>query len=401
MLELEAARDQILASLPPPVLEEVAPVSAHRRVLAETLHSPVDLPGFDNSAMDGYAVLAQDLKDARANQPVNLRLVGRAAAGEVFSGVIATGDCVRVFTGSPLPQGADAVIMQEDTRVEAASPGTVQFLDSVKPWENVRFRGEDLKRGAMLAAAGEILTAPQIGLLAAAGFARLRVGRRPVVGLLATGSELVEAGQPLGPGGIYESNRATLAALTERAGGVPRIFPLVPDNLAATVAALAKALQDCDIMVTSGGVSVGEADFVRDAFRQLGGQIDFWKVAIRPGRPFAFGRLGEKFFFGLPGNPVSAFVTFLLLVWPALARWQGARKINPPTRPVLLTGPLANLGDRRNFLRVTVDAEGQVREAANQGSHALASLAAANALVEVPAHTTLLPGTTVRAICWD
>ena len=199
------------------------------------------------------------------------------------------------------------------------------------------------------------------------------MGQRPTVGLLATGSELREAGQPLAPGQIHESNRIGLAAHARRAGAAPRIFPLVPDTLAATQAALEQAVSECDVVVTSGGVSVGETDFVKAAFERIGGRLQFWKVAIRPGRPFVFGRRGDKFLFGLPGNPVSALVTFLLLVRPALQRWQGAREVGMPAYPGVLAESLTNPGERRHFMRVRVDAAGNVLLAGLQASHALSS----------------------------
>ena len=292
-------------------------------------------------------------------------------------------------------------MMQEDTRLDPARPGTVQFLDACKPWENVRFQGEDLKRGASLGQPGDQLTAGRLQLLAAAGLTRLDAGRRPLCGLLATGSELLEGGTSLLPGKIFESNRLGLAALAQRAGAETRIFPLVKDTLADTRAALETAFEQCDLVVTSGGVSVGEMDFVKSAFEQLGGELQFWKVAIRPGRPFVFGRCREKFLFGLPGNPVSAFVTFLLLVRPALLRWQGATNLNPAAGSGVLAEPLSNPGDRRLLLRVTVDAAGQVRSAGAQASHTLLSLAAANALVDVPPKTTLASGAFVPLIRWE
>ena len=401
MLELEIALERILALVPPPRPERVALAHAHRRILAERILSPVDLPAFDNSMMDGYAVRAADLAAACADLPVTLQLRGRIAAGEIFTGKIGAGECVRIFTGSPLPAGADAVIMQEDTRPDSSNPGVIQFLDAVKPWENVRFRGEDLKLGAVIGEPGDLLTTGRISLLAAAGVTDVTVGKCPVVGLVASGSELLEGGQALAPGKIYEGNRASLAALAAQAGAIPKIFPLVKDNLADTRAALETAFAECDVVVTSGGVSVGEMDFVKDAFEKIGGELQFWKVAIRPGRPFVFGRCGEKFLFGLPGNPVSAFVTFLLLVRPALSRWQGARDIHLPAHPGTLAEPLANTGARRHFTRVTVDAAGNVRSAGTQASHILSSLASANGLVDVPPKTTVPAGAVVSVLRWE
>ena len=362
--------------------------------------SAVDLPPFDNSAMDGYALRATDVAGASPASPVRLRLAGRILAGGVFSGEMNAGECVRLFTGSLLPRGADAVIMQEDTRIEAGQPGEVFICDPAQPGENIRRGGEDVRRGDLIGHRGEALTPGRIALLTAAGICEAAVGQRPSVGLLATGSELREAGQPLAPGQIYESNRAALAPLIAGAGGVPKIFPLVPDTLADTRAALETAFAECDVVVTSGGVSVGEMDFVKAAFEQLGGQLQFWKVAIRPGKPFVFGRHGKKFLFGLPGNPVSAFVTFLLLVRPALQCWQGAAKVGLRSRPGVLGEALANRGDRRHFVRVRVDAGGRVDSAGRQASHSLSSLAEADGLVDLAAGQTLPAGTTVSVLDW-
>src|SRR5260221_4643017 len=253
ILELETAIARILALIPPPVPEKIALATAHRRVLAERILSPLDLPGFDTSAMDGYAVRAADLHGAGADSPRALELRGRVAAGEIFTGEVAPGICGRLFTGSPLPRGADAVAMQEDTRPDAARPGTIFFLDSVKPWENVRFRGEDVKCGAVIAEPGDVLTAGRINLLAAAGLKEVSVGTRPVAGLLASGSELLEAGHPSAPGKIFESNRLGLAALAAQAGAVPQIFSLVKDTFDDTHAALQTAFHEYDVVVTSRG----------------------------------------------------------------------------------------------------------------------------------------------------
>jgi molybdopterin molybdotransferase len=253
----------------------------------------------------------------------------------------------------------------------------------------------------VLAEPGDALTPARISLLAATGLARVPVGRRPAAGLLATGSELREPGQPLAPGQIYESNRLGLASLIRRAGAVPKVFPLVADSLAATRLALEQAFNQCDVVITSGGVSVGELDFIKQAFEQTGGSLEFWKVAIKPGRPFVFGSCRGKLLFGLPGNPVSALVTFLLLVRPALLRWQGAQDVSLPAYPGVLVEPLANPGQRRHFLRVKVDAAGKVRSAGIQASHILSASATANGLVDVPPETTLPAGKTVSVIRWD
>jgi len=401
MLEFEEALARILAAIPPPAGEVVPLNRACGRVLVEPVASPIDLPPFDNSAMDGYALRSADIASASPAQPVRLRLSGRVAAGETFSGEVSPGTCVRLFTGSPLPRGADAVVMQEDTRTEPKEPHQVLILDTAKSGENVRLRGGDIKQGATLAEAGKLLTVGHICLLAATGRAEVEVGRQPIVGLLATGSELREAGQQLGPGQIYESNRSGLSALLERIGCVPKAFPLVADTPDTVRAALESALNECDAVITSGGVSVGEMDFVKGAFEAAGGELQFWRVAIKPGRPFVFGRCRGKLLFGLPGNPVSAIVTFVLLARAALLRWQGVKDVTSPCNPGVLAEPLANPGQRRHFMRVKLDGSGKVFSAGLQASHALSSLATANGLVDVPPGTRLAAGETVKVIRWD
>jgi molybdopterin molybdotransferase len=401
MIELEEAQQRILAAVPSPKVELVGLSESHERILAGAITSPADLPRFDNSAMDGYALRAADVAAASPETPVRLRVRGKIPAGQSFAGELAAGDCARLFTGSPLPAGADAVVMQEDTRTDAERADAVLVLDAVKPFENVRLRGTDVKSGSLLAEAGDVLTPGRISLLAASGVAEVSVGNRPIVGLLATGSELREAGQSLAPGQIHESNRLMLAALASRAGAVPRLFPLVADTPGDTRTALEAGFTQCDIVVTSGGVSVGDMDFVRAAFVEIGGRLEFWKVAVRPGRPFVFGSLGGRFLFGLPGNPVSAFVTFLLLVRPVLLRWQGAVEVNLPAHPGMLAESFSNPGDRRHFMRVRVDVTGQVFSAGLQASHALRSLASANGLVDVPPRARLSAGSSVSVMRWD
>lgn len=401
VIELEDAVERILTAVPAATLEKVPLAYAHERVPGEPLLAGIDLPVFDNSAMDGYAVRAADVAAAKSESPVGLRLRGRVAAGETFPGELSSGECLRLFTGSPLPRGADAVVMQEDTRPAPDDAGQVLICDCAKSGENVRRRGTDVKRGAVLAEAGEVLSVGKISLLAATGVSEVIVGKQPCVGLLATGSELREAGQNLSPGQIYESNRLALAELVRRAGGLPRIYPLVPDEADATQQALEIAFAESDIVVTSGGVSVGEMDFVKAAFASVGGELQFWKVAIRPGKPFVFGRARDKFLFGLPGNPVSAFVTFLLLCRPALRRWQGATDVALPTHAATLGESLANPGDRRHFARVRTDTAGKVFSAGAQASHALFSLAAADGLIDVPPRKTLAEGEGVTVIRWS
>ncbi len=398
MIEVEQAQARIVGAISPLGSEFISLCDSSGRVLAQDLAAPISLPPFDNSAMDGYAVCSGDTARASANSPAQLRLTGAVPAGAIFPGVVQQGTCVRIFTGSPLPSGADAVVMQEDTRT---SGEFVDVIDNTKPWENVRFVGQDIKQGAAAGHAGDRLGATHLALLGALGIQRLPVTLQPVVAIISTGSELIESGNPLSAGQIYESNRASIAALAKNVGATPYVLPLIPDRLEDTAAALRHAFEKSDVVITTGGASVGEHDLVKAAFESLAGSLEFWRVAVKPGKPFIFGRLGDKFLFGLPGNPVSAFVAFLLLVRPALLKLQGATDVMLPAFPAMLAEPVHNSGERRHFMRVVVDREGSVRSAGLQASYALASLARANALLDVPPKTSWPAGHRVQAFCWE
>jgi molybdopterin molybdotransferase len=379
MIELEEAVARIVANVQPLSSCCIPLAEALGRFLASDINAPVSLPPFDNSAMDGYALRAHDQARSSATAPARLRCIGAVPAGTIFNGKVTPGTCVRIFTGSPLPSDADAVVMQEDT---TRSGDVVEVIEPVKPWENVRMAGEDVRAGDVIGRAGD-------------------VGRQPQVGILSTGDELVEAGKPLAPGQIYESNRTALAALARSVGATVRVYPLVRDTKEGTLTAIETALAECDAVVTSGGVSVGEHDFVKSAFERIGGKLEFWRVAIKPGKPFAFGRNGNKFLFGLPGNPVSAFVTFLLLVRPAILKMQGASELSLLAHPAALAEPLSNTGDRRHFVRVFAQHNGEVRGTGVQASHCLSSLARANALLDMPPKTSWAVGTPVQVLRWE
>ena len=248
MLDVEAAQQRILTAVRPLASETSPLAEAADRILAERLLASVDLPGFDNSAMDGYAVRSSDLATASIERAVCLAVIGRCAAGEIFSKPLLAGQCVRIFTGSSMPASADAVVMQEDVRVDASNSSAVDFIEPAKPWENVRFRGEDVRSGSVLAESGARLTVGRLSLLAATGVAQVRVGQRPRVGVVATGSELREAGSTLKQGQIYESNRVGIATLTRRAGASAKIYPLVSDDLTSTRTALEIALNENDVV---------------------------------------------------------------------------------------------------------------------------------------------------------
>ena len=393
MIELEEANQRILDVLGSTGTETLALSDAATRVLAADISSPINLPAFDNSAMDGYAVRSVD-----AITGSRLRIIGEVPAGTVFEKEISEGECVRIFTGSPIPAGANAVVMQEDTH---ADKETIEITNGVKPFEHIRLRGEDIKQGEVIGHAGEMVTSGRLALLGACGTVEVSVYQRPVIGLIATGDELKEPGAKLDPGEIFESNRFALARLVEQTGAVPRIFPLVADTLASTIEALKVAFSECDAVVTSGGVSVGEHDYVKEALERLGGSLDFWKVRIKPGKPFVYGQFDGKPLFGVPGNPVSAFVTFLTLVRPAIMKMNGATDTSLPSHPAKLVAPLVNRGDRRHFMRVYVDNGGSAHPVGLQASHAVGSLGKANGLIDVPPETTLPEGLVEQVLRWS
>jgi molybdopterin molybdotransferase len=400
MLEFKDALNRVLERVSRLDNETVGLADLNCRVLAESLYSNLDLPVSDNSSMDGYALRAKDIQKASQNSPVTLSVEGTVPAGNVSDVEVERGTCVRLFTGSFLPKGADAVIMQEDTETVAEST-SIRCLDSVKPWENIRFQGEDVKKGALLLEVGARVRARHLGVMAAIGKSEMKVSRRPKVGILSTGHELQEAGTQLAPGAIYESNRLILSEMVRQIGGVPQVYPLVDDTMEATKAALEQAASENDALITSGGVSVGDFDLIRPAIEALGGTIDFWKVRLRPGKPFVFAKLNGKPVFGLPGNPVSAVTTYMALARPALLQMQGATDVQANTRPCRLNESIANRSDRPHFFRVQLDESDGVSSAGLQGSHALQSLSKADGWLCVDPGQSLAEGDAVLVMIWD
>ena len=398
MIELEEAQRLLLSNIRP-LPEEIIPLSIARgRILAADLTAPSSLPPFDNSAMDGFALRAEDTSRASQRHPVKLKIIGRMPAGAATGPTLRPQSCVRVFTGSPLPIGTTAVIMQEDAPLDFQDTDSINVSEVVRPWENLRLCGEDVKQGEILLRAGERLNPQRMALVAAVGLRELSVHKQPTIGVIATGNELTEAGTELVQGKIFESNRIAIGAALELAGAIPRIYPIIPDNLEATQAALKTAFEECEAVISSGGVSVGELDYVKMAFEKIGGRLQFWKVAIKPGKPFVFGEYHAKQFFGLPGNPVSAFVTYTLLVRPVISKLQGAKDLLPLRIPGILTDPVINTAERRHFLRVHLAPGGKVSPAGAQGSHMLGSLAHSNSLLDVPPQTSLPAGAGVEVI---
>jgi molybdopterin molybdotransferase len=358
------------------------------RALAEPLLAEFSVPGFDNSAMDGYAVNTADCLGAEAVLPVSMTI----AAGHPIR-VLPRGSAARIFTGAPVPQGADAVVMQESVIRE--KDGRVRLLRSPITGENLRRAGHDIAAGTEVLPAGKLLSAQDLGLAASLGRTSLCIREPLRVAIINTGDEVVAPGQPLRSGQIYDSNGFTLVGLLKSLGMEPVRVGIVADTLSATVDALQQAAAQADCVISTGGVSVGEADFVKAAVEQLG-RLSLWKLAIKPGKPFSFGWLGEVPFFGLPGNPVAVFVTFLVLVKPFLLKMQGIQGSPQTGYPVRAGFRVEEPGTRREYLRVRLEArEGEVPVAVlypDQSSSVLTSLSWAEGLAVVPAGKVVQPG---------
>lgn len=392
---LDDALAELLAQAAPLAqTEQISTFDADGRVLAQDLVSALQVPSFDNSAMDGYAMRAADVPAAGAVLPVSQRI----AAGSVGE-ALAAGTAARIFTGAPVPAGADVVVMQEECT--ALEDGRVQINAAVKLGQNIRRAGEDIALGSTIIAAGTRLTPAELGLAASIGCATLQVARRPRVALFSTGDELVMPGdvapQDLPAGSIYNSNRFFLRAMLQRLGCEVLDQGIVPDSYEATVAALQAAAQDCDLVLTSGGVSVGEEDHVKPAVEALG-SLGLWAIAIKPGKPFAYGKVGKAHFIGLPGNPVSSFVTFALLVRPFVLRLQGVQNMAPQAVQLRADFDWPRADKRQEFLRARINDQGGLDRFANQSSGVLTSVVWGDGLVDNPAGSTIARGDTVRFI---
>ena len=389
LISISQARQRVLASVSALRAESVPVIQALDRVLAQDVHALGDVPPFPSSAMDGYAVLA-------AGEGSELTVVDESRAGTPSARSLAPGEAIRISTGAAVPAGADAVVRQED--VQRVGDGVIRLLAGVPAGENIRPAGEVMASGAAVLQRGVRLGPAALAAAISAGAGELSVARRPTVLVLSTGDELREPGEPLGPGQIHNSNGAMLCGLAEHAGAVALTPRSLPDDPEATERGLRAALQEAEVVIVAGGVSVGPHDHVRPALDRLGVQESFWGVALQPGKPTWFGALDHRLVFGLPGNPVSAAVTFALFVAPALAALQGAAPTDE-TAQAELGAPVKQNGRRQQAIRVRLEhREGRLVAIPNgpQGSHVITSLVGADALALIPAgEGTLDPGTAV------
>ncbi len=394
MLTVEQAREQILSRVQVLPAERVALLDALDRVLAEPVVAAREIPPWPNSSMDGYAVRSAD---TRGRGPVRLTVVGRVTAGSLPDRPVGAGQALRIFTGAPMPEGADAVIPQEDVEADA---DTIVVSRAVEPGAFVRPRGEDVHPGDSVLSPGQVIGPAEIGLLATLGWPQVRVHRRPRVAILSTGSELADLGHEPGPGQIPNTNSYALLAQTLEAGGEPINLGVAADHLGVIEQRLA-AIEHADVLVSSAGVSVGDLDLVRAALEKLGAELHLWRVSMRPGKPITFGTLRGRPLFGLPGNPVSAMVTFELFVRPALRKMRGHAELDRERIVARAAQPIANPGPRRGYLRVTLTPDGDhyaARLTGEQGSAILRSMVLADGFAVVPGDRVLEKGDPVEVL---
>ncbi len=356
-ITVEAARELVFSGLKLMPAEEVGLLEALGRVLAEDMTSDIDVAPFDNSAMDGFAVRAADLAGASAETPVELEVIDHIAAGDAPQIAVGPGQAARIMTGAPVPDGADSVVMVERTRPVTGDGGTgsrVAFELEPRLGEHIRRRGEEVSAGDVVLAAGEVIGPAAIGLLASTGHATVPVRARPRVAIISTGSELVEVAEKPGPGKIRNSNSYSIAAQVLATGAIPVRFPIVLDDVAATREAFERAAEECDYILTSGGVSVGDFDYVKPVLEEMG-ELTFCKVAMRPGNPQTLGSIKGVPFFGLPGNPTSTYVGFEIFVRPALRKMMGFAAVDRPVTRARLSHDVKKRQDRRYYLRGRVE----------------------------------------------
>ena len=391
MINLDQALDEVLRHVD--VLDdEQAPIlGCLGQVLAKNIYSTINIPPLDNSAMDGFAVRSEDTHGASKQSPRLLRVIAASTPGSVPCCKVEPNTAVRIMTGAPIPQGADSVVRFEDTDEAQRGSSEVGVLSEVKAGLDIRRAGEDIAKGSIVLPEGTVIRPAEVGVLASLGRSAVQVIRRPVVAILATGDELVDINQPLPPGKIYNSNTYSVTALVLRYGGIPQILGIALDSKDLVVAQLRKGL-DADMLITTGGVSLGDYDVVKDVLKKCG-KVLFWRVRLKPGKPTTFGIIKgvgvprDIPCFGLPGNPVSSMVTFELLVRPAMLKMMGKKNLDKPIIQAVIEEPIVNRDGRRIFARVVVEKRGGqyfARLTGPQGSGILTSMVSANGLVIVP-----------------
>ena len=396
MLTVEEARQRMLDTITVLPTEVCSILNSRGAILAEDVYAIENIPPFHNSAMDGFAVVAEDVSNASKSQPVRLSVVETIQAGYAPTIRIQRGNAARIMTGAMMPEGADAVVMKEATELEGEQ---VAIFEEVEKDENVRFTGESVKQGDLVMSKGKLIRPQEVAMFASLNRSEVNVYKRPKVAVVSTGDELTPLGESLMPGKIRDSNRYGICAQIEEAGCYPIDMGIARDDVAETEHKFREALDEADALITSGGVSVGEFDVVKAVLSKLG-EINFWRVAMKPGKPQAYGIADGKPIFGLPGNPVSSLVVFELFVRPALLKMAGHSKLLRPTFEAVLEEDISNRDGRVSFMRSIIiarDGKYYARTTGPQGSGILHSLVLANGFIVIPAGATIAAGETVEA----
>ena len=405
MISVEEALSKILGYVNSLETEEKPILASLGQVLAEDVVASADVPPSDNSAMDGYALRADDIKGSKPGKPRLLRVIATVAAGNIARKKVTPGTAIRIMTGAPVPEGADTVVRFEDTDETSrkGATGEIGVLAEIPAGSNIRQAGEDFAKNSKVLARGTILRPQEIGVLASVGRKQVKVIRRPVIAILSTGNELTEIGRKLSPGKIYNSNSYALAAQVARYGGIPKVLGIARDRERSLNTRLERGL-DSDFLITSGGVSVGDYDLVKDILAQQG-EITFWQVCMKPGKPLAFGRIGKVPLLGLPGNPVSSMVSFEIFGRPAILKMMGKPPLDKPIIRATIDSKQENRDGRRVYIRAKVEkSDGRylARVAGAQGSGILTSMVKANGLVVIPENKkTVAAGEEVNVMMLD
>lgn len=385
MISVEAALEKILSHIQPLGFEKVSLLESQGRVIGEDIYASRDIPPLDNSAMDGYAVKCEDIQRASQDRPVRLEIVEDLPAGSVSKRTLAKGEAIRIMTGAPIPRGADTVVQVEDTEREDRY---AKFLKPVPLGENIRRAGEDVSKGERVISHGDLIRPAEVGMLASVGRSFVSVYQRPLVAILCTGEELVDVDGTLDEGKIVSSNSYTLAGQVKDAGAIPLQLGIARDRKDDIEGKLRQGIR-ADVLISSAGISVGDYDLVKDVLKDLGMEMVFWKVAMKPGKPLAFGTIGGKPAFGLPGNPVSSMVSFEQFVRPSLLKMMGHRQLFRPTIEAVLKEDIRKEPGRRHYIRALVSFEKDryvVTTTGDQGSGILKSMVRANGLVIILEH---------------
>jgi molybdopterin molybdotransferase len=383
MITVEEALDKILSCIQPLGSERVSILEALGRVFAEDVYANRDIPPLDNSGMDGYAVKSEDIRNAAQDRPVRLEIIEDLPAGFISSKTVEKGQAIRIMTGAPIPRGTDGVVPVEDTRRE---DGFVLILETITPGRNIRKAGADVKKGERVISEGDFIRPAEVGILASVGRAFVSVYQRPLVAILCTGEELVDVDGDLDEVKIVSSNSYTLAAQVKECGAIPIQLGIAKDRKEEIEEKLRQGVR-ADVLISSAGISVGDYDFVKEVLNVLGMKMVFWKVAMKPGKPLAFGTIGRKPVFGLPGNPASSMVSFEQFVRPSLLKMMGYRQLFRPTIEAILKEDIRKEPGRRHFIRASVSFESNqyfVGMSGDQGSEILRSMIRANGLIVIP-----------------